>query len=317
VEFTRNSGSGSVQIGLPVGSHYCTLALGGWNDAASTLASIDGQETHPSATRRPGTLTNGKTYAVLALVRLHGKSVAIEVLVDKEPYLKWSGSENQVSLPGWSHPPYPNRPSLGGGYADVIYHAAWVSVLDPVLNPALLRKKLRGRVTYDARTHVLTLYYDFKNKRQLEDFEGHPTLGNGCMAIPIGEHALHIAKFKTVVVSGVCAMQSPKEGDLISATGGFVAGRHGTTLSVSGQGDGVSNQVGPEDKIVVCPFEFILTHKMAFVMGSEVAKERKEVAVGQVKLLSGLAGVAYGNLTISGEVDMGWAMEFFGNDLEE
>jgi hypothetical protein len=101
VEFVRNSGSGSVQIGLPVCSHYCTLALGGWNDAASTLASIDGQEPHPSATRRPGKLINGKAYTVLARVRLHGKSVAIEVLVDKEPY--HAGGVEGASL-SQSHP---------------------------------------------------------------------------------------------------------------------------------------------------------------------------------------------------------------------
>lgn len=316
VEFTRNNGNGFIMIGLPVGSHFCTLALDLHGDT-STLSAINGYEADYSVTRKPTAITNGKRYTVLAKVRLHGKSVAIEVLMDKEPFLKWNGGEGQISIPNWSHPPYPNRPSLGGGGTDVSYHSAFVRVLEPQLTPALLRQKLRGRATYDAKTHVLTVSYDFKHKRQLEDFEGGPVLANSHLAIPTGQHALHVVKFKTVVIRGVCAMESPKEGDLIATTGGFVAGRHGTTINVGGNGEGVSNQVGPPDKITICPFQFTLADKMSFVMGGEVAHERNEVAVGQVKLLGGLAGAAYTNLTISGEVDMGWAMEFFGNNLEE
>lgn len=316
VEFTRNSGTGSILIGLPVGSHFCTLALdlpGG----ASALSAIDGHEAAPDATRRPAGISTGKPYTVLAKVRLHAKSVTMEVLLDKKPYLKWSGDEGRISLPKWSHPSYPNRPSLGGGGTDVSYHSAWVRVLEPQLSPDLLRKKLRGRVTYDAKTRVLTISYDFKHKRQLDDFEGRQVLSNSHLAVPTGQHASHVVKFKTVTVQGVCAMQSPKAGDLISTTSGFVAARHGTTLTVSGPGARVSNQVGPPNAMTICPFQLTLTDKMAFTMGGEVAKERKPVAVGQVQLLGGLAGAAFTNLTFSGEVDLGWAMEFFGNDLGE
>lgn len=316
VECTRNRGQGSILVGLPVGSHFCTLALDLPGDK-SALSAIDRQEAAADATRRPSTIASGKRYTVLAKVRLHAKTVTIEVLLDKEPYLKWSGDEGRISLPNWSHPSYPNRPFLGGGGTDVSFHSAWVRTLEPQLTPDLLRKKLRGRATFDAKTRVLTVSYDFKHKRQLEDFEGSQVLGNGHLAVPTGQHASHVVKFKTVTVRGVCAMQSPKAGDLISTTGGFVAARHGTTLTVSGPGARVSNQVGPPNAMTVSPFQLTLAEKMAFTLGGEVAKERKDVPVGQVQLLGGLAGAAYTNLTLSGEVDMGWAMEFFGNDLGE
>lgn len=356
VEFTRNNGKGTIQIGLPVGKRMCTLALGGWSDAYSVLAAINGKDTPPEATRRPGTIVNGKRYAVLAKVRVDGEAVSVEVLVDGAAYLQWNGNDNQISVPSWSHPPYPHRPALGGGCADVTYHSAELRVLssptakvqvlssppeasraaethgsevqphDPQvqgktmenvvrITPALLRKKFRGRAIYDDDTRVLTLFYDFKNRHQLEDFEGKAIWNNGYIAVRVGDYAVHMVPFTTVTVSGIVAMKSAR-GALVETTGGFGCRRYDEGLGVRWPGNDVKNQQGPNASALIVPFEMLVSHKVVFRLGGgEVGKERadEETPVGQIKLCSGSAGAMYSNITITGEIDPKWAAEFFAD----
>jgi hypothetical protein len=192
------------------------------------------------------------------------------------------------------------------------------------ITPALLRKKFRGRAKYDAESRTLTLFYDFKRKNQLDDFEGHPVWAAGSIGIPSGEHALHVAKFTTVTIGGMVAMKSAKNPDIVWTTGGFAFGRTGADLGIGRWDVSAAPPVpipnayiythdGPPESVRVAPFEIILTHKMVFRMaGKEIGQERKEkTAVGQVRLHSGDAGTMFSQLTISGEIDEKWAEEFF------
>ena len=97
----------------------------------------------------------------------------------------------------------------------------------PIVVPqSVLNKKFHGRATFDDTTRVLTVFYDFKKKTQLADFKGNPVWGKGLIGVPTGEHVLHVAKFKTVTVSGMVAMNSTNSA-LILTTGGFGAWRGG------------------------------------------------------------------------------------------
>src|SRR5262245_34505774 len=92
--------------------------------------------------------------------------------------------------------------------------------------PEVVRKKLAGKATYNPRTGELILIYDFKDKRQLKDFDAgksSPVLVRGALQMEGGESMTHAVKFKTLTASGVIvignfdgAVESP-----LRTTGGF------------------------------------------------------------------------------------------------
>jgi len=130
IEFTRESGSDAAHIIFPVGSSACMLALGSFQDTIIGLGLVDGRDTGDNATTiRPGSLTNGKRYAVQINVRAEAQAATIDVAIDGAPRIHWVGQQSSLSLPSHWALPNADRPALGANWSTVTYHAARLRVV--------------------------------------------------------------------------------------------------------------------------------------------------------------------------------------------
>ena len=77
----------------------------------------------------------------------------------------------------------------------------------------------------------MTLAYDFRDASQLKDFEGDGSLAGGQLDVPRGEALRHVAKFKTLKMTGTVAMKS-NAGDVIRGSAGLEAKRDGSTVKI-------------------------------------------------------------------------------------
>ncbi len=144
VAFVRTKGGADVNFFLPVGSRNCAMMFsvpleGG--GAVSGLSNIDGRSVRDNPTTRPTTLVNGQPYLATIRVRLPDELANIEVLLNGEPFLRWSGE--QASL-AFALAPGGGRPALGGCNTAVVFTRArlrlvsgeaWLSELKTVIAP--------------------------------------------------------------------------------------------------------------------------------------------------------------------------------------
>jgi len=130
-EFTRNQGSDSVTIALPVGIRTCILHFSACNGKNAGLEQIDGKrivDAHNPAVRRPGSLVNGRRYKALVSVRLlpspgvDDDDAVIDVWLDGRPYVRWSGRASLLDLGAWKFPE-PRHVGLGANRALVTFHS--------------------------------------------------------------------------------------------------------------------------------------------------------------------------------------------------
>ena len=124
LEFTRLSGAQSINVILPVGASRCMLQLSGWTGASSGLDLVDGRTSNQNiSTKKPGALTNGRWYALVAKVRPQGEMASIEILLDGASYIQWTGRQSSLALqPIWSVPE-PKRPGLASFQDPAIFRA--------------------------------------------------------------------------------------------------------------------------------------------------------------------------------------------------
>src|SRR5262249_45042272 len=83
------------------------------------------------------------------------------------------------------------------------------------VTPEIL-KHFKGRASYDRKTKVLTLTYDFQNAIQLDDFDAEnakPVVRRGTLFIPVAEQIKHKVRFDTLTLTTQLAI-------------GNIAGRH-------------------------------------------------------------------------------------------
>lgn len=119
---TRDAGGGVV-ITLPVGSHRCMLALGGWRGKISGLEQIDGRRADTNPTKCSKELINGRQYNVLVKVRLRDPVATIAVFVDEAEMIHWQGKESSLSMfPSWDLP-QSQCPGLGVHDGQATFHA--------------------------------------------------------------------------------------------------------------------------------------------------------------------------------------------------
>jgi len=99
VKFIRTSGGECVAVILPVGSARVVLMLSGWHGAASGLDTINGKRAEGNETTvRPGTLVNGREYALHITVVAKGDQAEIAVRLDGKPYTAWRGPQSALSV---------------------------------------------------------------------------------------------------------------------------------------------------------------------------------------------------------------------------
>ncbi|MDY0168482.1 MAG: formylglycine-generating enzyme family protein [Thermoguttaceae bacterium] len=114
VEFTRHGGRDDVVVFLPVGSTACRLSVSALHGQVSSIGKLGGPELPGNApSRRPGTLKNDHRYVMVIAVLLKDQWATIDVTLDGEPYLRWTGKQSSISAPpDWR---LPDKKHLGVG----------------------------------------------------------------------------------------------------------------------------------------------------------------------------------------------------------
>jgi hypothetical protein len=115
VRFVRSAGDDTVGLLLPVGSTGACLQLSGWHGRASGLEEIDGKDAASNPTTvRPGSLQNGRQYALAVRVLVRGDQAEIAVTLDGKPYTRWRGSQASLHQRGDLSLPQAGCPGLVG-----------------------------------------------------------------------------------------------------------------------------------------------------------------------------------------------------------
>ncbi len=132
-EFTRHNEGYSVDIVFPVAKRHCMLNLSADSGIAHCLNSVDGfqaRDRNNPTRRQPGKLINSQRYPVRIAVKLDGDKVAVDVWLDGQPLISWSGRQESLDvLPPFSLP-RPFRPGLATNDTNVTFHTASVRTLD-------------------------------------------------------------------------------------------------------------------------------------------------------------------------------------------
>ncbi|TWU09962.1 hypothetical protein [Allorhodopirellula heiligendammensis] len=123
VEFTRHVGADSVNIIFPVGHKHCMLLFSAYSGKYSGVNRLDGHDVNESPlTHEPGTLVNGRRYRTTVSVRLKEDNAEIEIFVQGQLFLRWSGRQSAIDLEQpWSFPDK-RHPALGANGATVTFH---------------------------------------------------------------------------------------------------------------------------------------------------------------------------------------------------
>jgi len=91
---------------------------------------IDGRSAGDNVTtRRPGTLINGRPYNLLIGVHLQGDGATISVLLDGEPYIRWTGKQASLALHRNWRLPQSKRPGLSGYKTAITFHGAQLRLI--------------------------------------------------------------------------------------------------------------------------------------------------------------------------------------------
>ena len=209
----------------------------------------------------------------------------------------------------------------------------------PTPKPGPGRLRFRGQVVaFDPRANTITLAYDFRNKKQLEDFDlkgSDAVLGGGALQLAAGKSLQHRAAFKTVIVRGV--LTAKPDGNFLTTGSGifahtevYAAGDVGSQRANYGVGhpDGGSSTGG--SMIPPITFNFVATpdkirlqwltaadpvrhyrtrHGNGFGLlpgapeGVSFDPRLSDFPVGHVELQGGKSGLTLSELWISGELD--------------
>jgi hypothetical protein len=133
VEFTRRSGNYGLPIVFPVGRRSCVLSLADRWDTLHGLSLVDGRKTegHSNpAVYTPGKLVNLQRYGVLLAVQLEGSRVKVDVSLDGQPIISWSGRQESLDVEPMFTLPKPYRPALAANDTDLVYYSALVRASD-------------------------------------------------------------------------------------------------------------------------------------------------------------------------------------------
>jgi len=188
------------------------------------------------------------------------------------------------------------------------------------LSTVMIRKKLRGKATYNAKTGELGLSYDFLNRAQLHDFEckkAQPVTAHGMLALGAGDSIAHVVKFRTVSLSAIVSLRQMK-GQLLATSGGAsidLGDPAADTLYLTTVGDDPIQLLVPDkERSGVLPFGLQIDERRLIVYWgtSKLGKAIAEPRAGRLELHGGEKGFAFGNLNLRGQLDEEWAREFFG-----
>ncbi len=127
VELARISGQGQVAVFLPVGFNQVMLVLSGNDGAASGLQWIDNEMIAANGTGvGSAALAEGEKHLFEIRVNTQGDQAQIEVDLNEQPYLRWSGPWASLDvLPPWVGLD-PDSIGLGADQSQVVFHSVKV-----------------------------------------------------------------------------------------------------------------------------------------------------------------------------------------------
>jgi hypothetical protein len=186
----------------------------------------------------------------------------------------------------------------------------------------------KAKPTFDPKTGVLKLAYDFSDAKQLKDFtfadDVKPAVQKGMLTVKGGDEIQHVVKFKTISV-GVVVVLGGEEIPL--KTSGdywvFAAGKDQTVIDVcygkSGDtfiaGKGLGRKVHGNNTSLTITEWFVSETKVGLKAGNiDVSgKKKSDATPGQLILAAKSAPNQFSKLTVSGTVDPEWAKAFFAD----
>ena len=126
--FTRHEGEQSVRYRLPVGARVVDLVLGGDGGATSSLEPINGNRGSQSEARQqPTGIETGHRYQLEVRVALRGQSAAIDIELDGQPYLRWSGLQSALAA---ADDPRARQFSIGSTDGHTQFHSLMLRLAD-------------------------------------------------------------------------------------------------------------------------------------------------------------------------------------------
>jgi hypothetical protein len=138
-EFTRETGSESVGVSLPVGGHRCIFLLSAYTGGAGGLMLIDGRELRDKsnpARVAPSALTNGERYVVEIAVTVKDDQAAIVAAVNGKPYCRWQGAASSLSVFADHSLTEPQQIGLYARLSRTVFHHASLTLRDGTATPA-------------------------------------------------------------------------------------------------------------------------------------------------------------------------------------
>jgi clan AA aspartic protease (TIGR02281 family) len=151
VEFNRldePTTPGGASITVPVGNVACQVALGEKLGTLVGFAKIDGKFAGlgPAKVTRPNLVLHGQPHTALVKVQLDGDAVVIDLTLDGNQILSWSGKQSSLS-PGLYDP---QSFSLNAWQAQVRYSKARIRSLSGELRRCQPVKKEKDKAKNDA-----------------------------------------------------------------------------------------------------------------------------------------------------------------------
>ena len=178
-----------------------------------------------------------------------------------------------------------------------------------------LKKRLRGKVAYDAKTKRFVLIYDWKSENQLKDFDlanAKPVLRQQTLVMRSGDSIRHSVDFTEVTIA--VQVRVPRmQGMMIKTSGGAyasVGGAYPDTMyvGIDGSGDAQRFIVPDNQRSGVQPVKLTVEQaRLEFAYGigvpSRLGRAVTAFHAGHLELHGGEVGFQYGPLFITGAID--------------
>lgn len=204
------------------------------------------------------------------------------------------------------------------GACFVAFATGLLQAADNALPPlGKLKDHFVGKVAVDKKTGEMTLTYDFRNAKQLDDFtvdEGKATAAKGMLLVEGASLIKHKVRWKSVKVASVIHVEALR-GELIagSAEGRVtVGGMYSEAVYLLGTHVIVDEAVR-KGRV---PIIFEMDDRAISIQYAQhnLAGKLKTTEPIQIELGGMFKGCGYSQMTIKGIPDFDWIQEEFGTD---
>ncbi|MCX7408693.1 MAG: hypothetical protein NTZ32_11490 [Planctomycetales bacterium] len=195
------------------------------------------------------------------------------------------------------------------------------SARDVKVSAALLKKKLKGKASYNATSGELVLIYDFKDKSQLQDFDlrdAEVSVANQILRIGGAETISHIVSFQAGTISGTFAPGNLGSIQTLISTSSnaslnFDKGDELGVYIYSG-GKQLGKQVFEPTLPLVVRFDVSESKVRAILRNREITgRVGGSNAAGRFVLYGATGGLKVSSLVISGIPEKEWLREFLAD----